>query len=108
MAALALIVVRLFAIQIIEHDDWLAKAARQHTLLETIVAERGDIYMMDSDEPVKVVMNQTVYSIIIDPLMVDKEAVKVTLEKYAKGNLTVDLDELFKNENLRYYVVAKM
>ena len=107
LVALAIITVRLFAIQIIEHEDWLAKAAEQHTLLETIVAERGDIYMMDEDEPVKVVMNQTVYSIIIDPLMVDKEAVKTTLEKYAQNNLTVNLDELFKNEDLRYYVVAK-
>ena len=41
---LAVILVRLFFIQIIEHDAWLAKADEEHTLLETIVAKRGEIY----------------------------------------------------------------
>lgn len=107
LTALAVIAVRLFVIQIVEHEQWLAKAAEQHTMLETIVAERGDIYMMDGGEPVKVVMNQTVYSVIIDPLMVDREAIKATLEKNAKANLTINLDKLFENDDLRYYVVAK-
>ena len=49
--ALAIIAVRLFFIQIIEHDAWVAKADEAHTLLETIVAKRGEIYMMDDDEP---------------------------------------------------------
>lgn len=59
LAALGLIVVRLFFIQVIEHDIWVEKASAQQTLLETIVAKRGDIYMMDGEEPVKVVMNHT-------------------------------------------------
>ena len=52
LAALGLIVVRLFFIQVIEHDIWVEKASAQQTLLETIVAKRGDIYMMDGEEPV--------------------------------------------------------
>ena len=105
--ALAIITVRLFAIQIIEHDDWVAKANEQHTLLETITARRGEIYMMDGEEPVPVVLNQTAYQIIIDPAITDKESLKNTLEAYAKDYISADLDKVYSIEGLRYYVVAR-
>lgn len=108
IAALGLIVVRLFFIQIIEHGDWVKRAAEQQTLLETIVADRGDIYMLDdNNEPVKVVMNQSVYSIIIDPQVTDKDGLKEVLEKYAKEYTTANVDEIFNIEGLRYYVIAR-
>ncbi len=107
LAALGVIVVRLFFIQIVEHDIWVAKAADQQTLLETIIADRGDIYMMDDDEPVKVVMNQVAYSIIIDPQVTDKDGLKKALEEYAKEYIAADIDEVFSMEGLRYSVIAK-
>ena len=105
--ALTIITVRLFAIQIIEHDNWVAKANAQHTLLETITARRGEIYMMDGAEPVPVVLNQTAYQVIIDPAITDKEALKTTLETYAKDYITADLDKIYSISGLRYYVVAR-
>ena len=105
--ALAIIAVRLFFIQIIEHNQWVAKANDQHTLLETITAKRGEIYMMDGDEPVAVVLNQTVYQVIIDPATTDKDQIKTALEKYAKDYITADFDEVYAIEGLRYYIVAK-
>lgn len=107
LVAFAIIAVRLFFIQIVEHDAWVAKANEQHTLLETIVAERGEIYMMDGDEPVAVVLNQTVYSIIIDPSITNQEQITEALNKYAKDNITADLDQVFSIEGLRYYIVAR-
>ena len=47
LAAFLIIAARLFSIQIIEHDKWVEAADAQHTLLEKIVAKRGEIYMMD-------------------------------------------------------------
>ncbi|MBR2831013.1 penicillin-binding protein 2 [Candidatus Saccharibacteria bacterium] len=105
--ALGIITVRLFAIQIIEHDAWVAKANEEHTLLETIVARRGEIYMMDGESPVPVVMNQTTYSVIIDPAATDETEITTALETYAKDYITANLAEVFKNKNLRYYIVAK-
>ncbi|MBO7664491.1 penicillin-binding protein 2, partial [Candidatus Saccharibacteria bacterium] len=99
--------VRLFFIQVIEHNVWVEKASAQQTLLETIVAKRGGIYMMDGDEPVQVVMNQKVYSIIIDPQITEKDALKELLEKYAKDYVTADIDSVYEVEGLRYSVVAK-
>ena len=107
LIALAIILVRLFFIQIIEHDAWVAKADEAHTLLETIVAKRGEIYMMDDGEPVPVVLNQTTYQIIIDPSVTDKEGIKHALETYAKDYIVVDLDEVYNTEGLRYSIVAK-
>ena len=107
IVALAIITMRLFFIQIIEHDYWVAKADEEHTILETISAKRGEIYMMDKKEPVAVVLNQTMYEIIIDPSAVDKEKVKAELEQNAKDYLIVDLDEVYGQEGLRYFIVAK-
>lgn len=104
---LGIIVVRLFFIQIIEHNDWVSRAAEQQTLLETIEAKRGDIYMMEDGEPVKVVMNQTVYSVVIDPQITNKDDLKELLNQYAKDYITVDIDKVYEIEGLRYSVVAK-
>ncbi len=107
LAAFTIIVVRLFFIQIIEHDAWVAKADEQHTMLETITAGRGEIYMMDGDTPMPVVLNQTAYQIIIDPAVTPKEEIKEALEKYAKDFITADIDKVYSTEGLRYYIVAK-
>lgn len=105
--ALGIIMVRLFFIQIIEHDKWVAKAEAEHTLLETITARRGEIYMMDGNEPVPVVLNQTVYSVIIDPSITSRDRLTEALEAHAKSYITADLDKVYSIEGLRYYVVAK-
>lgn len=86
---------------------WVAKANEAHTLLETIVARRGEIYMMDSGSPVAVVINQTTYAIIIDPAITEKDKIKAALEKNAKDYITADLDEVYNTEGLRYFIVAK-
>ncbi len=106
-AALAIILVRLFFIQIIEHDDWVAKAEKQHTLLKTITARRGEIYMMNQGEPVVVVLNQTTYQIVIDPTITKKEDIEKALNTYAKDYATANLDEIYSQEGLRYAIVAK-
>ena len=93
LVALAIITVRLFFIQIIEHDQWVARADEEHTILETITARRGEIYMMDHGEPVAAVLNQTNYQVI--------------LETYAKDYIVVDFDEIYSQEGLRYSIVAK-
>ena len=107
LAMLAIITVRLFFIQIVEHDEWVAKADEQHTLLETITAKRGEIYMMDGDTPAAVVLNQTTYQIIIDPAITDKEQITRAITTYAADYQTANLDEVYATEGLRYAIIAK-
>lgn len=103
----AIITVRLFFIQIFEHEMWVAKADEQHTLLETIVAKRGEIYMMDKGEPVPVVLNQTAYQIVIDPAITEKEPLIKALKTYAEPYISTNLDEIYNQDGLRYAIVAK-
>lgn len=105
--AVVAIAVRLFWIQIIQHDEYVAKAAEEHVSENVIEAERGEIYMMDGQEVVPVVLNETVYSVIFDPLMVNEEKAKEVLEKYAKDKLVAKWEDVFSNKMMRYYVVAR-
>ena len=63
--------------------------------------------MMDNGEPVPVVLNQTVYSIIIDPVVTNKDEIKKALEEDAKDYISANLDEVYNTEGLRYYIVAR-
>ncbi len=94
-------------IQIIEHGTWLAKADEQHTILETISAKRGEIYMMDHGEAVPVVLNQTAYQIVIDPTVTKKEDIEYVVNNFVKDYASVNLDEIYDTEGLRYSIVAK-
>ena len=104
---LAIILLRLFFIQIIEHDAWVSRADEEHTLLETITAKRGEVYMMDHGQPVPVVLNQTSYQVIIDPSVTNKEEIIAALRQHASEYITADLEEIYAQEGLRYAVVAK-
>ncbi|MDO5475256.1 MAG: hypothetical protein Q4F61_02625, partial [Candidatus Saccharibacteria bacterium] len=107
LSLFAVILVRLFFIQIIEHADYLEKADEQHILQTTIAARRGEIYMMDKGEPVPVVLNQTRYFIAIDPTVTKKENAKKVLEEYASDYKVNDLEKIYDTEGLRYAVIAR-
>ncbi len=98
---------RLFFVQIIDHDEWAKKAEMQHSLQNTLLAKRGNIYMMDGDEPVEAVMNETVYTIIIDPMIADKERVEKIVSENAGDYVVAEWKDVFADKNLRYYIVAK-
>ncbi|MBR3228829.1 penicillin-binding protein 2 [Candidatus Saccharibacteria bacterium] len=104
---IGVILVRLFFIQIIEHNAWVAKADEQHTLLETITPKRGEIYMMDDGEPVVVVLNQTMYQVVIDPTVTKKEDIEKVVNEYVKEYTVADLNEVYNTEGLRYAIIAK-
>ena len=107
LVLIGIILIRLFVIQIIDHSHWLAKASEQHTILETISARRGEIYMMDHGEPMAVVLNQSTYQIIIDPTVTKKEDIASVLERYAKDYQVANIDDIYNQEGLRYSIVAK-
>ncbi len=107
LAVMAVIVARLFFIQIVQHDYWVERAAAQQMMQYTLRAERGEIYMMDGDEPVAVVMNATVYTVIVDPMLTDPEEAKEKLTPILGEKRTAEWDDVFANRALRYYIVGK-
>ncbi len=107
LAAMAVIVVRLFFIQIVQHDEWVEKAAAQQTLQNVLPAKRGEIYMMDGSEPVAVVMNATVYTVIVDPMLANREKLEEEIEPLVADKKIASWEDVFADRTRRYYIVAK-
>lgn len=107
LGAMAVIVVRLFFIQIVQHDEWSEKAAAQQTLQNVLPAERGEIYMMDGSEPVPVVMNTTVYTVIVDPMLANEETAEKELNDLLGDKRTAEWADVFADRTRRYYIVGK-
>ena len=63
-----IIIIRLFYIQIIQHDSYNTELIKQSTSLASIKAERWDIYALDkTGQPVKLTENINLYDIALDP-----------------------------------------
>ncbi len=107
LAAMSVIVVRLFFIQIVQHDEWVEKAAAQQTMQNVLPAKRGEIYMMDGNEPVAVVMNATVYTVIVDPMLANEEAVEESLSSLLGDKQIAKWEDVFADRTRRYYIVGK-
>lgn len=107
LAVMAVIVARLFFIQIIQHDEWVERAAAQQTKQNVLKAKRGEIYMMDGEEPVAVVMNATVYTVIVDPMVADAEELAGQLTPLLAGYRRAEWEEVFADRTRRYYIVAR-
>lgn len=106
---MTLIVAKLFSIQVIHYDEYVAKAETQHTMQNTIVAKRGEIYMLDGDDPVPIVMNTKVWAIIIDPQITreDRSNVEKVINENAKDYMVSSFDDAFKSTFSRYHVIAR-
>lgn len=102
------IIIRLFFLQVIQHDYYLNLANSEQIKKLTIPAERGLIYALDNNKPTKLVMNDTVYTMFADPKIVDeKDSVIETTRLIAKEKVQPKFEELFKKTDTRYQIIAK-
>lgn len=104
---MAAFVLRLFYIQVVQHSKYVAQADAEQIKQFTLHAKRGEIYAMDGATPVKLVMNETVYTVWADPTMVtDENAVISALNKIAGGNVRTDFAQYLDMKHSRYQVLA--
>lgn len=110
LAIAAIFVFRLFYLQVIQHDHYVALAQVEQVKKERLPATRGEIYAMDGDEPVKLVMNQTFYTVFVDPAIIvesgEEDKVKNALRDIAGGNLRKNFSDLLTVEDSRYQIVG--
>lgn len=98
---------RLFYIQVIQHGKYVEQADAEQIKQFTLHATRGEIYAMDGDTPVELVMNQTVYTVWADPTQVtDEHAVVSALNKIAGGNVRSNFSQYLDMKDTRYQVLA--
>ncbi len=103
----AIFVVRLFYLQIIRHDFYVAQAQQEQVKRERLPATRGEIYAMSGDSPVKLVMNETVYTVFVDPSTVSEpEEVIRTMKEIAGGNVRSGFESLVTKQGSRYQIIA--
>lgn len=103
----AIFVMRLFYLQIIQHDYYKALADEQQIKPLTIPAKRGLIYSLDAGQPVPLVLNETVYTVFADPAIVtEPDRVVEVVRNVAGGNARSNFTELLKLTQTRYQVLA--
>jgi cell division protein FtsI/penicillin-binding protein 2 len=107
LAVMAVFVVRLFYLQIIQHDHYVDQARKEQQKQWILPAKRGEIYAMDGTTPVPLVLNETVYTVFADPKVID-EPQKVTdlIKRVAGGNARSNLDSLLAKKETRYQILA--
>lgn len=110
ISAMAIFVLRLFQLQILQHDQYvgLAKNSQQRQFI--LPAERGTIYMMDGNTPVPIVLNRTVYTVIADPQAVDDDErmqIVADLKAVAGGEVVENVESRLNNKKSRYEILAK-
>jgi cell division protein FtsI/penicillin-binding protein 2 len=107
---MAVFVVRLFYLQVIQHDYYVGLANKEQLKQLIIPAKRGEIYAMDGMTPVPLVLNETVYTVFADPKIIseseDQEVID-TIQRVAGGNAQKDLNKLLDRKESRYQVLAK-
>ena len=101
-------VFRLFYLQVIQHGHYVNLARQEQVDSRTLFADRGEIYLLNGQTPTKAVLNQTVYTVYIDPPTVsNKEKTIEVMRDVAGGNVVKDFEKLFDRSDSRYQVIAK-
>ena len=107
LAIILVFILRLFYLQVIRHDQYVALASNEQLKSLEIPAKRGMIYAMDGDTPVPLVMNRAVYTVFADPQIVtDEEAVIKAVQEIAGGNARSGLSEMLADKDSRYKIMA--
>lgn len=106
-AVMIIFIGRLFYLQVIRHEHYVALAGNEQLKSLTIPAKRGLIYAMDRGTPVPLVMNQAVYTVFADPQIIKDEAPVVeAVKEIAGGNARSGFEELLENKESRYQILA--
>jgi cell division protein FtsI (penicillin-binding protein 3) len=99
--------VKLYYLQVIKHDYYVAEARKLQVSKEMILPKRGEIYGEDRGQPVPLVTNEAVYTVIADPHNVTHpDKVEVMIRRLAGGEAVKDFSGL-SNKNARYMILAK-
>ena len=109
LLAFSAIVVRLFQLQIIDIEKYLALADAEQMKRFEIPAQRGLIYAMDGKTPTKLVMNESIYTVFADPQMIkddEKSEIISKIKEVAGGNVRDGFESLLDKKESRYQILA--
>ncbi len=106
LLVLSTIIIRLFYIQVIRHDDYKKAAATSQFKEREIAAERGIIEARSGDDYVQLVLNEKKYTLFADPFYIVKpDDVASEVQKIIGGETQEIVKKLTADS--RYQVLAK-
>lgn len=98
---------RLFHLQIIRHNHYSGLAKAEHQKKFTLPATRGSLYFRDGENAVPAVLNDTVYTLYVDPTIVtDKQVVADLITDSIDISRPAVLKQL-NRKNTAYAVLTK-
>lgn len=106
----AIFTIRLFYLQVIQHNYYDNEALKEHTSKFTLPAQRGEIYAKDGSDGniTPLVLNEASYTVYADPRYVtDVSHAADVLRKIAGGNVVDNFESSLKNKDLQYTVLAR-
>lgn len=107
LGLMAVFVVRLAYMQIIRHDYYVSQADSEQIKQFVLHAQRGEIYALDGSTPTKLVMNETVYTVWADPMVVTEvDKVVEVMNRVAGGNVRDNFRQYLTRQGSRYQVIA--
>jgi cell division protein FtsI (penicillin-binding protein 3) len=107
MLIFGIFLVRLFYLQVIRHDYYKQSASVGHLKEYEIMPNRGAIKAHSGSSVVPIALNQTLYTIYVDPAIVKKHAqVAETLAAVLKGDLA-GYETKLRAKDTRYVVIAR-
>lgn len=110
LVCMAIFVFRLFWLQVVKHDEYVAVAKQSQQRSFVIPATRGEIHMLDGKKTVPVVLNRAVYTVIADPAIVkssEKAEIIDALRQIAGGETVSGFEDRLDNSKSRYEVLAR-
>ena len=109
VAVLAIFVVRLFCVQILDHQKYVSEANSMRIKQRELIAKRGQIYMKSGENGVvPLVMNERTWTIFVDPSYVgDKNKVQVELGKILGSQMITTWDKVWADMENMYVEVAR-
>jgi len=110
LAIATIFVFRLFYLQVIQHNHYVALAQAEQVKRDRLPATRGEIYALNGTAPVKLVLNETVYTVFVDPaVIIEKDNandVEKAMKDIAGGNVRDNFEDLLEKEDSRYQIIA--
>ena len=104
---IAVIIGRLFYLQIIRHDYYRAEALADQLKEYEIVADRGVVKAHEGSQVVNLVLNQKLYTLYADPGYIkDVPATAATASAISGGN-PAEYEAAMRRTDTRYVVLAK-
>lgn len=107
LLVLAIIVSRLFYLQIIRHDHYKQLSLNDQLKEYIITPERGIIQAQEAGGLVPIVLNEKIYTLYADPTMVKQPETTASKLTQIIGGDRQNIEQKLKSKNTKYVVLSK-